>query len=136
MAVGVLAVRHEPASAALVRQAITADLEKQRVTRDTVHDVVLVASELVGNAVVHTDGTDDDHGRSAPPVDVRWDLEDGTVLLQVADASTDVPRTQRPSSTASSGRGLAIVAAIADDWGVRRTERGKQVWARVPVLRD
>ena len=129
MGVGVLAVRHEPASAALVRQAIAADLMGQCVTRAAVDDVILVASELVGNAVVHAASSAED------PLDVLWDLEDGTVLVQVADASSAAPAPRALTTTETSGRGLAIVAALADDWGVRPTPTGKQVWARIPVSR-
>lgn len=127
MDVGLLLVRHDPASAAMVRREIAADLTAQSITPDSVDDVVLVASELVGNAVVHADA--DDEGN----LDVGWQLEDGTVIVRVHDAGVGQPQLKQIDDAATSGRGLAIVAAIAADWGVHPVGRGKQVWARVSV---
>ncbi|MDT4926297.1 MAG: hypothetical protein QOG01_4010 [Pseudonocardiales bacterium] len=126
---GVLAVRHDPSSAALVRQAIAEDLVRQSIREDSVNDVILVASELVGNAVMHAAASTDRE------LGIDWDVEADAVVVCVMDASTDFPRQRSTNEDETGGRGLAIVAAIAADWGVRRTEAGKQVWARVPVVR-
>ncbi len=130
MGVGALAVRHEAASAALVRSAIAADLGRQAVTSRAVEDVILVASELVGNAVVHAQASFDDD------LDVSWELDGDAVVVRVRDGSQEPPRRRTTSESETGGRGLAIVAALAADWGVRRTPQGKQVWARVPVRRS
>jgi anti-sigma regulatory factor (Ser/Thr protein kinase) len=118
-------VRPDLTSVAKVRHEIAADLAGRSVAQTSVDDVVLVASELVGNAVLHGSGADD--------LDVAWDVQEGTVVVRVADASAaqPVPRSAGPTDTG--GRGLTIVAAIADGWGVRRVARGKEVWARVRV---
>ena len=129
MAVGVLAVRHEAASAALVRHSIADDLAGLAVPRESIDDVVLVASELVGNAVVHT------ACRPSDDLAISWDLEGQAVVVRVADCSVDEPQPRHTNESDRSGRGLAIVAAIAADWGVLRSAVGKQVWARVPISR-
>jgi anti-sigma regulatory factor (Ser/Thr protein kinase) len=126
----VVAVRHEPASAAVVRQAIAADLTAQAIGRDSVADVVLVASELVGNAVLHASAAFDHE------LDVDWEVEPDAVLVRVRDGSDSLPRQRSTNETETGGRGLSIVAALADDWGVRRTDAGKEVWARVLVSRE
>ena len=126
--VGLLAVNHDPANAALVRRSIAADLAGRAIAAEHIDDVVLVASELVSNAVMHTAGDQLDD-----ELDVLWDVQPDCVVVQVTDASPDLPR-RRPTNPADArGRGLSIVAALALDWGVRRTESGKQVWARVPI---
>ncbi|MBN9620104.1 MAG: ATP-binding protein [Actinobacteria bacterium] len=122
-----LAVRHDPASAAVVRHSIAYDLGAHGVLDADIADVVLVASELVGNAVVHAAARHHDN------LDVTWELEADAVVIRVRDGSADVPEVRRPDSTEASGRGLAIVAALARDWGVRRDASGKQVWARIPI---
>lgn len=127
ISVGMLLVRHDPASAAVVRNEIAADLTTHSLTQDSVDDVLLVASELVGNAVVHAEPVADDS------LDVGWDVEDGVVTVRVNDGSDEQPRRKDVSASALGGRGLAIVAAIAADWGVQSAAGGKQVWARVPV---
>lgn len=127
---GALAVAHDPTSAAAVRRSIAADLVDARVAPDCIEDVVLVASELVSNAVVHAP--------KALPAEltVHWELQPDSVVVEVVDDSPDLPRRRVTKETDTRGRGLFIVAALALDWGVRRTSGGKQVWARVPVVRS
>jgi hypothetical protein len=55
------------------------------------------------------------------------------VVIEVIDNSPDLPRRRSPIDTDTRGRGLVLVAALALDWGVRRTEGGKRVWARIPI---
>ena len=80
-------------------------------------DAVLLASELVANAVQHARG-------SRVGLVVRED--GGTVTCEVSDASPAMPRRRRRGE--ERGRGLAIVAAVAADWGVRTRLRGKTCW--------
>jgi two-component sensor histidine kinase len=126
--VGAMAVRHHLSSAALVRDAIAEDLRRADITRDTAADVILVASELVGNAVVHTPDEDG--------LDVSWDVLPDAVMLTVHDGSSTLPCPRHATGHETSGRGLAIVAALSADWGVDATADGKQVWARIPVSRS
>ncbi|MDX6198013.1 MAG: hypothetical protein QOJ79_1164, partial [Actinomycetota bacterium] len=64
-----------------------------------------------------------------------WDVEPDAVVVRVLDGSAELPRQRSSNDHDNSGRGLAIVAAVSADWGVRRNERGKQVWARVAIAR-
>ena len=124
---GMLAVRHHPTSAAVVRHSIADDLSAHAVNAECIDDVVLVASELVGNAVLHTAAS------FADELDVRWEIEEDAVVVQVGDGGDDPPRPRSTTAREPGGRGLAIVAALARDWGVRCNPTGKQVWARVPM---
>lgn len=124
---GVLAVNRDPASAARVRHSIADDLLRHDVVPDRIDDVVLVVNELVTNAVQHAAARADDE------LDVVWEVAPDYVLVQVADSSRELPRRHTTSDTLGRGRGLSIVAALALDWGVRRTSQGKQVWARIPI---
>jgi hypothetical protein len=81
---------------------------------------VLVTSELVGNAVVHT----------ATRVDVALQrLPDG-LLLRVHDCSEDLPSRRAAGADAVDGRGLALLDGLCAGWGVVLDgEGGKAVWA-------
>jgi anti-sigma regulatory factor (Ser/Thr protein kinase) len=127
--VGLLAVAHDPASAAVVRRSVSADLVGRGVNQECIDDVVLVASELVGNAVTHAPA------RIDAELGISWDVEPDCVVVRVLDGSPELPRRRTTNDTDTRGRGLFIVAALARDWGVRRTDRGKQVWARIPITR-
>jgi anti-sigma regulatory factor (Ser/Thr protein kinase) len=127
MDVGALAVKHDAASAAIVRAAVARDLADYALSDDSIGDVLLVVSELVGNAVLHTAAAVGDG------LDVQWDVVDGHVLVAVHDPSSEVPQQRSATERDFGGRGLAIVAAIYTDWGVHNTHAGKRVWARVPV---
>jgi serine/threonine-protein kinase RsbW len=130
MSVGAVAVRHHAQSAAVVRHSIADDLAGNAVARASIDDVVLVASELVGNAVMHTGSS------TSPDLEVVWELEPAAVVIRVADPSGEQPHELPADTERTGGRGLAIVAALATDWGVLRSTAGKQVWARVPINRD
>ncbi|CAL9488117.1 ATP-binding SpoIIE family protein phosphatase [Streptomyces sp. enrichment culture] len=84
------------------------------------HDLgVLAASELVANSLQH--GT--------PPMRLRLRRTDRRLIVEVTDGDDHLPRRRRAEPGDESGRGIAIVATIASNWGCRRTPGGgKAVW--------
>lgn len=89
-------------------------------------DVTLMVSELVTNACVH----------GAAPVQLSLLLthRGGCALVcEVTDAGTGIPTLTTAEPGGEQGRGLAIVAALADAFGVRRLPRGKAVWFRIAL---
>jgi len=90
---------------------------------DRVEDIRLCVSELATNALVH--GTVADHGFL-----VRLDADEDVVRLEVHDSRRQHPEARHAADTDLSGRGLTLVAALADGWGVKdRTPLGKIVWS-------
>lgn len=81
-------------------------------------EVALLVSELVTNAVRHTD---------ADGALEMTELVDG-VHVEVHDGSTVEPTVGRGGPGDESGRGLRIVQQLASAWGVRRRCGGKAVW--------
>ncbi len=78
----------------------------------------LAVSEFVANALTH----------GAAPVRLRLRRTDRRLIVEVADADDHVPRRRRAAADDENGRGVAIVATIADAWGSRLTGSGKTVW--------
>lgn len=90
------------------------------VERDTLDAALLIVSELVTNALVHTEGQ------------VRLDLSmvSHRLRLAVADGSPRSP--VKPTSIgweATGGRGILLVEAVSATWGTVPVSGGKQVWA-------
>jgi PAS domain S-box-containing protein len=100
------------------RHLVTSYLAERGIPSALVADAALVTSELVTNAVRY--------GR--PPIDLRTRIEAHEVLIEVRDREVYQPRKLRPGEDDEHGRGLQIVAALADRWGTRPTEQGKAVW--------
>jgi len=100
------------------RHVVDRHLAARQVPRSVAQDAVLATSELVTNAVLHGTG----------PLELRLRTHGTEVLLEVLDSATFHPRKLRPSVDDEHGRGLQIVAALADRWGTRGTEDGKAVW--------
>ncbi|MDR3035462.1 MAG: serine/threonine-protein phosphatase, partial [Kitasatospora sp.] len=82
----------------------------------------LLSSELVTNAIRHTD-------RDAM-FTARLYQEHGRARLrvEVEDESDLWPTRRTPGEQASSGRGLMLVEALADTWGVEPRGTGKRMW--------
>jgi hypothetical protein len=79
----------------------------------------LVLSELVSNAVRHA-GT---------PVEVRLQLTDGRLLIQVHDGGGGRPEIVPPALRTVGGNGLDIVSRLSESWGVTPDGNGgKSVW--------
>jgi anti-sigma regulatory factor (Ser/Thr protein kinase) len=129
---GAMLVRHEPTSAAIVRRTIAAELGARGFDRECIEDAVLVASELVGNAVKHVDPT-----TQAPDgdleLDISWSIADAHVVLSVIDVGDAEPHARTAGPYETSGRGMAIIEALSAAWGVDRLPGGKRVWARLPL---
>ncbi|MFD7291589.1 ATP-binding protein [Streptomyces sp. NPDC059863] len=90
-------------------------------------DVRLCASELVTNALLPGTSADD-------VIFVRVELHDAQLLVEVHDGGDGTPRQRQVQDTSDNGRGLFLVSAIADDWGVAAREGpGKRVWASFKV---
>ena len=80
--------------------------------------VALLVSELVVNTVSHADSA----------ATLRLVLDDRVLRVEVDDSSQVLPSPQVTTADDSSGRGLMIVEALADRWGVEPTVSGKAVW--------
>jgi GAF domain-containing protein/anti-sigma regulatory factor (Ser/Thr protein kinase) len=88
-------------------------------------DVELAVTELVTNALLH----------AGPPVSVVV-CANGSLRVAVHDPSPTPPIRAPASTEAMTGRGLALVSALSDRWGVERTERGKAVWCEFDLKPD
>jgi anti-sigma regulatory factor (Ser/Thr protein kinase) len=86
---------------------------------ELVADAAVVVTELATNAVVHAQ-SDFTVALLSRPGDVR---------ISVRDTSDALPVLGDLAVAALSGRGVALVAAMASRWGTDRTSDGKVVWA-------
>ena len=84
--------------------------------------VTLLVSELVTNAVVH----------AGSEVEVMVQLTATAARVEVTDASADAVAPRDAATDEDSGRGLALVGALARRWGIRPAPGGgKTVWFEV-----
>jgi anti-sigma regulatory factor (Ser/Thr protein kinase) len=127
-----LQVGAEPTEVGRARRWVRAELGRERpfaacpdaAQTDT---LVLLVSELVTNAVVHT-------GRPARlRLTVRRAGRAGRVAvrLEVVDASGRAPRPRRAAGEDTGGRGLELVEVLADRWGWQAEGAGKRVWCEL-----
>lgn len=88
-------------------------------------DVLLCVSELATNAVLH----------GVPPgrgfrVHLHWEQVGGVLRVEVHDSGDGEvrPHDSWAAPDEEGGRGLLLVAALADKWGVGERNPGKVVW--------
>jgi anti-sigma regulatory factor (Ser/Thr protein kinase) len=105
-----------------------------------VEDAALVTSELVTNAVTATGLTDEPERWSQllnlAPIQVRFSLYKYVVVLEVQDRAAAIPVLKVPTADQEGSRGLAIVDALAAEWGFHYLEVGKVVWAKLAIPAD
>jgi anti-sigma regulatory factor (Ser/Thr protein kinase) len=129
----ILTVDRRPEAARVARTRVRAICEG-RAARSLTDDVLLVVSELVTNAVIHGQGT----------ITVLVGIADGgLVAVGVRDQGPGQPRQEDVDNATPRGRGIAMVARLARDWGVvQEPAGGKLVWCllangpKVPADRD
>jgi len=96
-----------PESAAVAR-AFVRDIALEHGLDSCADDLMLAASEAVTNAVLH--------GSPCPSNGILLAVEpsDGQIEVEVRDCGTFVPRAGDPDPLGTRGRGLPIIAAVAD----------------------
>jgi anti-sigma regulatory factor (Ser/Thr protein kinase) len=90
--------------------------------RETLETVELMISELATNCVRHA--------RSDFEVTIGQDA--GSIRVEVHDCGSGSPTLQSPTPTELSGRGLLLIEALSDAWGVDPEPGGKAVWFTIP----
>ena len=92
-------------------------------------DVVIVVSELLTNALLHTRPAKG-HGSTQWPIQLGLLQPGHCVMCAVTDPSQAAPVPGKPGYFGETSRGLHIVAALSDQWGyVISPEQGKVIWA-------
>jgi anti-sigma regulatory factor (Ser/Thr protein kinase) len=108
-----------------VRQFVRLRLSVEDLAGTLIDAAELIASELATNVVNH-------HVQDVEPAMLVGMCRDGASLrIEVHDTDPAVPKQRFPDSGEESGRGLIVVEALADQWGVGRTADGKFVWVEL-----
>ena len=85
------------------------------------HSVLLLTSEVVGNAVRHADLAPDE------PILLRAQVSAGSVRVEVSDAGAGFD----PSAVDSDGYAIKLLERLAERWGVECGDDGCHVWFEV-----
>lgn len=110
-----------PAARALLRALI-----EDTAFRGRLEDGELALSEMVTNAVLH--------GRA--PLVLTLVLEPELLRVEVEDGNAVSPSFSVLDQTAVTGRGLLLISAVSDRWGVDPSDTGKTVWFELVAGRD
>ncbi|MET8413278.1 ATP-binding SpoIIE family protein phosphatase, partial [Streptomyces sp. NPDC005195] len=108
----------DPAAVSRARDHIAEKLASWGLT-DAAPTTELIVSELVTNAIRH----------AQPPIQLRLIHHAGSLVCEVADGSSTSPHLRRARTFDENGRGLFIVAQLAERWGTRHSHHGKTIWA-------
>jgi anti-sigma regulatory factor (Ser/Thr protein kinase)/anti-anti-sigma regulatory factor len=112
-------LRPVPDACRQVRQVVTQACAAWQ-HKELASTAALIATELVANVVRHAHTT----------MEFTLGLRDGRLCVTVRDGSRRLPRTADPGVRDAGGRGLHLVRALTDSWGVLPTTDGKVVWTQ------
>jgi anti-sigma regulatory factor (Ser/Thr protein kinase) len=110
-------------AAAHARALVRAMLASWGVEEDAAFDALLVVSELVGNAAMHS-------SNDTAQLDVT--LNPLGLLVAVRDGSELAPVPRQVAPLDESGRGFLLIEGLALSWAVEDEPDGKCVWALLP----
>ncbi|MEV5145430.1 ATP-binding protein [Streptomyces sp. NPDC052727] len=126
-----LEIRPDPAEVGRARRWARSRLAGSGIAADEplAETLILLVSELVTNAVVHT-------GRPAVlrlclPGPAAEKCASATVRVEVTDRSSCAPVPRCAGDDATGGRGLALVDCLADRWGWSPEDAGKSIWCEL-----
>lgn len=91
---------------------------------------LLLASELIANAVRHAGTTADDE------IELAVSLDDLSLRVVVRDPGPGFDPGRNVERTSQGGWGLQLVEALASRWGIKRQERGTDVWFELEINRE
>ena len=112
------------ASVPLARH-VTLDLLRAWGSGHDLDDAALLVSELVANVV--------DHVQGEAVLTLELALAEDWLRISVADGSSIRPVVRELEEDRPRGRGLQLVAAIADRWGAEDHHGGKRIWFELAV---
>ncbi|OIK02042.1 ATP-binding protein [Streptomyces sp. MUSC 14] len=115
-------LRRDRRSVRMAREFTRAVLSEWRFGRRE-DEVLLCVSELATNAVLH--GVPPGRGFSVRASLLRTE---GQLRLEVHDSGPGDIHPREASPESESGRGLLLVSALADKWGVGERNPGRFVW--------
>jgi PAS domain S-box-containing protein len=110
----------QPESVAAARRHVR-ELLRATGRTDLQDTAELLVSEIVTNALLHA-GTD---------IDLALTLGTNGLTVEIGDGSTHLPSPRHYAATSGTGRGLLMLEAMVDDWGVLQHPGGKVVWFRI-----
>ncbi|MCZ4120644.1 ATP-binding protein [Streptomyces sp. H39-S7] len=118
-----------PRSVGRARTLLREQSSSWRIPEDTAETAALLLSELMTNACRHA------HASPGREISARCTLRGSTLRVEISDAGGGRPVLLHPSPDDESGRGLALVAALANAWdsGPRPCGIGKTVWFELTV---
>jgi hypothetical protein len=144
-----LTIESDPAEVGRARRWARARLVGSGVARNDeqlTETVVLLVSELVTNAVVHTGspavlsmsfpGPPGPEGEGAArEADVAAGGGGCALRVEVVDVSRTAPAPRHAKGEDTGGRGLELVSGLADRWGWHHDGEGKRVWCEFDRVR-
>ncbi|MEU4501814.1 SpoIIE family protein phosphatase [Streptomyces sp. NPDC024089] len=116
-------VPFDPAAVAGMRASVAEQVDDWGLS-ELAFATELLLSELITNAIRY----------GSAPVTVRL-LYDRTLTCEVADSSSTSPHLRDAAAMDEGGRGLFLVAQLAERWGTRYTPQGKVIWAEMSLPR-
>jgi anti-sigma regulatory factor (Ser/Thr protein kinase) len=105
-----------PAARRFVRDALSGH------ARDILDAAELMTSELATNCVQHAQTC----------FELAIDDAERHIRVEVRDTGQGRPVRQSPAPTDRTGRGLLIVEAMSEAWGIEPSSAGKTVWFTLP----
>jgi anti-sigma regulatory factor (Ser/Thr protein kinase) len=113
-----------------IARAHTAQFVHRALSADRRGVASLLVSELVTNAVMY----------GGAPIWLGLTMNSAALRIEVTDAEPNtaavVPRDEKGGAPLPNGRGLRIVDALADLWGVTGHTECKTVWAQMAIAPD
>ena len=103
-----IALPRSPSSVGAARRFIVARTAAWAFPKPVADQLVLIGSELVTNAVLH----------ARTELTLTLELREDRVRISVKDRSQAPPTVRHYRPDALTGRGLGVVAALSDLWGV------------------